>query len=317
MMNESTNSSTNVSAIGLTEDDRQALLSFGALEWSENDIATYFGWDRKAFHLEFVNPDSEISLLLARGRLQKRAQIEMQLMHEAIGGNLTAAKQFSDLMRDKSFQVSKLDIFGGPADEGAFQRIQDYIAGGSRGDLSNNEQLYIDLLVMVYSLAGQYGKRNTIRFLTRPPFSFSYEKASNIYSEAVEMFFANRQVSKQALQAKFAERFDTLYALTMAAAKTPKDYEIAGNLLMQQAKVLRLDQEEPQVLPPEQYQKQYRLLSLSPETIGLPPANRDALAAQIDSLVVPDKIKKRLRMEAGIIDTDILEIINDVIQEEG
>lgn len=86
---------------------------------------------------------------------------------------------------------------------------------------------------------------------------------------------------------------------------------------MQQAKVLQLDQEEPQVLPPEQYQKQYRLLSLSPETIGLPPANRDALAAQIDSLVVPDKIKKRLRMEAGIIDADILEIIDDVLQEEG
>lgn len=99
-------------------------------------------------------------------------------MNDAIGGNLTAAKQFNDIMRDKSFEVSKLDIFGGPADEEAFERIQNYIAKGCPGTLSGNEQLYIDLLVMIYSLDGQHGKRKTIRFLTQKPFGFSYEKAA-------------------------------------------------------------------------------------------------------------------------------------------
>lgn len=315
-MKEFIDSTNNVSAIALSEEDRQSLMYFGALEWSEADIAAYFGWDAQVFHSEFINPVSEISKVLMRGRLENRSKIETRLTQDAISGNLTAAKQFADIIRDKSFQHSKLDIFGGPADEGAFQRIQDYIAGGSRGELSNNEQLYIDILVMVYSLDGQYGKRNTIRFLTRKPFSFSYEKASSMYAEALEMFYANRQVSKQALQAKFSERFDTLYALTMASAKTPKDYEIAGNLLMQQAKVLRLDQQDVEKLPAEQYQKQYRLLSLNTENIGLPPANRDLLASQIDSLTQPDAIKKRLRMEAGIEDVDIIEILENVVQEE-
>ena len=307
---------TTVSGIGLTEAIRENLLHLGALGWPESDIAAFFGWDEALLRDECANPDSEIAKLLARGRLQKRAEIEIRLMQDAVGGNLTAAKQFAEIMRDRSFQLSKLDIFGGPADEGAFERLQEYIASGSPGTLSENEQRYIDLLVLIYSMDGQHGKRKTIRFLTRPPFGFTYNRASDLYAEAVEMFFANRKVSKDALRAKMADQFDTLYALTMAAAKTPKDYEIAANILAQKGKIQRLDQDDPVVLPADQYQKRFRLLSLTPEVIGLTPANRDVLAAQIDSTLEPDSVKRRLRMEAGIEDVDIIEILENVVQEE-
>lgn len=315
-MNASSNSMTTVSGIGLTEEIRENLLHLGALGWPESDIAVFFGWDEALLRAECANPDSEIAKLLARGRLQKRAEIEVRLMQDAVGGNLTAAKQFAEIMRDRSFQLSKLDIFGGPADEGAFERLQEYIASGSPGTLSENEQRYIDLLVLIYSMDGQHGKRKTIRFLTRPPFGFTYNRASDLYAEAVEMFFANRKVSKDALRAKMADQFDTLYALTMAAAKTPKDYEIAANILAQKGKIQRLDQDDPVVLPADQYQKRFRLLSLTPEVIGLTPANRDVLAAQIDSTLEPDSVKRRLRMEAGIEDVDIIEILENVVQEE-
>lgn len=315
-MNAFSNSMTTVSGIGLTEAIRENLLHLGALGWPESDIAAFFGWDEALLRDECANPDSEIAKLLARGRLQKRAEIEIRLMQDAVGGNLTAAKQFAEIMRDRSFQLSKLDIFGGPADEGAFERLQEYIASGSPGTLSENEQRYIDLLVLIYSMDGQHGKRKTIRFLTRPPFGFTYNRASDLYAEAVEMFFANRKVSKDALRAKMADQFDTLYALTMAAAKTPKDYEIAANILAQKGKIQRLDQDDPVVLPADQYQKRFRLLSLTPEVIGLTPANRDVLAAQIDSTLEPDSVKRRLRMEAGIEDVDIIEILENVVQEE-
>ena len=83
-MNESSNSTTNVSGIGLTEEIRETLLNLGALGWSEDDIAVYFGWDRAALHDECTNPDSEISKILLRGRLQKRAEVEIRLMKEEI-----------------------------------------------------------------------------------------------------------------------------------------------------------------------------------------------------------------------------------------
>lgn len=310
------NKSVGISKIGLTEEDRDKLLSFGALGWSAEDIALFFGWKIDVLHEELSNPDSEISQILHRGELQKRAELELSLFKAAVGGNLKAAKQLSEVVRDRNFQLSKLDLFGGPADEGAWNRIQQYIYAGCPGNISDNEQLYLDLLVMIYSLDGQYGKRNTIRFLTRKPFGFSYEKANNLYAEAVELFFANRQISRDAMRAKTADQFDSLHAAAVASAQTPRDYEIAANILTQKAKILRLDQADPEVLPPSQYQKQYRLLSLTPKAIGLPPADRSVLAAQIDSMGLSESVQRRLKMESGVEDVDIIEILNDVAQKE-
>ena len=287
--------------------DRIAYLA--ALGWPDNEIFISEGIDEKSV-------PEEVREAIEHGRLKKRADIEIAVARAAASGTPEAVKQFNEVVRDKSFSLSKLDLFGGPEDEGAFERIQDYIAGGSRGNLSKKEQVYIDLLTMIYSLDGQWGKRRTIKFLTSKPFSFSYEQASNMYAESIEMFFANRKVSKEAMRAKMADQYDTLYALAMQNARTTKDFEIAAGILSSKAKVLRLDQDDPQQLPAENYSKQFRVLSLSPEVIGLPRANRDELARQIDGIVAPEAVKKRLRVDAGIDDLDIVKFMDNVAQEE-
>ncbi len=287
--------------------DRIAYLA--ALGWPDNEIFISEGIDEKSV-------PEEVREAIEHGRMKKRADIEIAVARAAASGTPEAVKQFNEVVRDKSFSLSKLDLFGGPEDQGAFERIQDYIAGGSRGNLSQKEQVYIDLLTMIYSLDGQWGKRRTIKFLTSKPFSFSYEQASNMYAESIEMFFANRKVSKEAMRAKMADQYDTLYALAMQNARTTKDFEIAAGILSSKAKVLRLDQDDPQQLPAENYSKQFRVLSLSPEVIGLPRANRDELARQIDGIVAPEAVKKRLRVDAGIDDLDIVKLMDNVAQEE-
>lgn len=287
--------------------DRIAYLA--ALGWPDNEIFISEGIDEKSV-------PEEVREAIEHGRLKKRADIEIAVARAAASGTPEAVKQFNEVVRDKSFSISKLDLFGGPEDQGAFERIQDYIAEGSRGNLSQKEQVYIDLLTMIYSLDGQWGKRRTIKFLTSKPFSFSYEQASNMYAESIEMFFANRKVSKEAMRAKMADQYDTLYALAMRNARTTKDFEIAAGILSSKAKVLRLDQDDPQQLPAENYSKQFRVLSLSPEVIGLPRANRDELARQIDGIVAPEAVKKRLRVDAGIDDLDIVKLMDNVAQEE-
>lgn len=287
--------------------DRIAYLA--ALGWPDNEIFISEGIDEKSV-------PEEVREAIEHGRLKKRADIEISVARTAASGTPEAVKQFNEVVRDKSFSISKLDLFGGPEDQGAFERIQDYIAEGSRGNLSQKEQVYIDLLTMIYSLDGQWGKRRTIKFLTSKPFSFSYEQASNMYAESIEMFFANRKVSKEAMRAKMADQYDTLYALAMQNARTTKDFEIAAGILSSKAKVLRLDQDDPQQLPAENYSKQFRVLSLSPEVIGLPRANRDELARQIDGIVAPEAVKKRLRVDAGIDDLDIVKLMDNVAQEE-
>nr|DAQ85597.1 MAG TPA: hypothetical protein [Caudoviricetes sp.] len=287
--------------------DRIAYLA--ALGWPDNEIFISEGIDEKSV-------PEEVREAIEHGRLKKRADIEIAVARAAASGTPEAVKQFNEVVRDKSFSISKLDLFGGPEDQGAFERIQDYIAEGSKGNLSQKEQVYIDLLTMIYSLDGQWGKRRTIKFLTSKPFSFSYEQASNMYAESIEMFFANRKVSKEAMRAKMADQYDTLYTLAMQNARTTKDFEIAAGILSSKAKVLRLDQDDPQQLPAENYSKQFRVLSLSPEVIGLPRANRDELARQIDGIVAPEAVKKRLRVDAGIDDLDIVKLMDNVAQEE-
>lgn len=287
--------------------DRIAYLA--ALGWNDQDIFKSEGVPEN-------NVTQEVRDAIERGRLRKRADIEIAIAKGAESGQPEAVKQYKETVRDRSFSFSKLDLFGGSDDIGAFERIQDYVSGGCKGDLSQKEQVYIDLLTMIYSIDGQWGKRRTIKFLTSKPFCFTWEQAGSMYAEAIEMFFANRKVSRQALRAKMADQYDTLYALAMQNAQTTKDFDIAAGILANKAKVLQLDKEDPRQLPSESYQKQYRLLSLSPEAIGLPKANRDELAKQIDGIVAPDAVKHRLRVDAGIDDMDIVEFIDNVTQEE-
>ena len=298
-------------ADGRTLDELGCLAALG---WSGKDMALWLGVRER--ELEEAPECAAFREAISRGRLEKRAEIEIAVARAAGKGDLAAVKSFSEIVRDKSFSFSKLDLFGGAEREGALEKIQEYIAGGSKGELPRKEQVYIDLLTLVYSLDGQYGKRRTIRFLTSQPFGLPYDRAATVYSEAVELFYCNRNVSREALRNKLADQFDSLYIAARDAARTTRDFEAAAGILASKARALQLDKEEPRTLPPEAYTRPFRILSLSPEAIGLPPANRDELARQIDAVAAPEAVKRRLRQDSGIEDLDIAKWIEDE-KEEG
>ncbi len=295
------------------------LSSLAALGWTDAELAGFLDITERQLAAILADPtstdDPNIRDAIKRGQLEKRAKIELAVVRGAMKGDSGSIDQFRDIVRDKSFSISKLDLFGGAEKEGAFERIQEYIASGSKGDLSDKERVYIDLLTLVYSLDGQYGKRRTVRFLTSEPFGLPYQRAADIYSEAMELFYCNRKVSKDALRNKMADQFDTLYVAARDAAKTSKDYAVAADILANKARALQLDRDDPAKLPAEVYQPMFRLLSATPESIGLPAANRDELERQIDTVVAPESVKRRLRTDAGITDLDIVKYLEDAKEE--
>lgn len=300
----------------LTDEERKALLQLGGLQWGEREIAAFFGWDQKVLHFELSDENSEISRLLLQGELKVRFDVESRLQQDAAGGNLTAARQFQEIMRDRSFRMTKLDLFGGADDTKLFTTIQKYIEDGCPGDLGTREQLYIDALQLVYSMNTCHGSRKTIRFLTKPPYNLSYDRAKDLMTEAIELFNSGRRNSKEAMRAHIADAYDTIYHAMMAAAKTPQELAMAAGILDKRAKLLQLDKEDPAPFTPNQYIRQYRIISLTPDSVGLPAANRDSLGSLIDALPETDREKKRLKMEGGIIPTDITTMLEDVTQEE-
>lgn len=302
--------------IDLDEQTREQLLTIGSLRWSDEDVADYFGWSRQDFKHEKENPESEVARLLRRGELQGQYRIESKMFNEASKGDTDALKSLREVMRDRSFKHTKLDLFGAAESSDIFDTIQKYFDSGCAGNLSQKEQTYLDLLQIIHSFDHQYGKRKTVKILTSKPFGLSYENAAELYANAMEMFNSGRHNTKDAMRWHTADQLDTLYHSVLERATCTKDYEIAANILEQRAKLLQLDKPDEQQLPDEQYQKTFRLLTITPESIGLPAANRDILAAQIDSIDdVSESEKERLRMEAGVDDVDITKILNNVVQE--
>ena len=317
-MNKSTTSIINASErIVLSPEDRENLLQLGKLKWTEREIAIFFGWDARLLRRELENPGSEISTILLRGELIGKFQIEARLQSDAAGGNLTAAKQFSDIIRERSFLSSKLDIFGGAQSEDIFLAIQEYLKNGGSSTLGNNEQTYLEVLQIIYSFDVKCGKRATIKILTKAPYNLSYDRARELYSEAIELFNSGRQNSKEAMRFHLADTYDTLYHLALEKATTVKDLQIAASILEKKKNILRLDQPDEERPDEKQYLKQIRLLSVNPESIGLPAADRDELAAQIDALDdVPETARARLKMDAGIVDMDIKRLLENGVSEE-
>ncbi len=301
----------------LNEETYTLLQNFGSLYWSSEDIATFFGiYNHIWWEKQINNPLSEISKAIHKGRLEKRAAIELNILQLSLQGDSEAIAQYNELVRDKSFSLSKLDLFGGTTDLNAWQKIQDYIINGSKGQLSTKEQKYIDILMLIHSIDSQYGKRKTIKFLTSPPFGFTYEQATNLYSESTEMFFCNKKISREALKNKTADMLENLYLAAVNSAKTAKDFEAASNILIKRAKLLKLDEQEIKKLEPEVYRKQFRHFDLDPSTIGLPNIDRRLLAQQIEALPIPDNEKVRIRQDAAIDDLDITERMYNESQEE-
>lgn len=293
----------------LTRDQVVELQEYGALEWSARDIAIAMGLDIEQFVAEYDDPNSIITLAVNRGRLLALADTSKAILKNAKGGDLPSIQHLEKIRREKSFLTSKLDIFGAFADEKAFQRVYDYIAMGRTGELSNNEQLFLDLLSIINSLDRRFGKRATIKFLTQQC-GYSYDRAQDYYNQADALFYSNRNTTREALRNKYAELLEDLAHAARAAAQTPKDYEAVSEIIARAAKIRRLDEPEIEKLPPQNYLRQFRVFSLTPEVLGLPAVNRQLVSEQIQQLRVPEAEKRRLRRDALIEDVDIMELMD-------
>lgn len=116
----------------------EKVMYLASIGWGDKELASYLGLTSDEYATSIALND-DLGKAVSRGRLTKRAEIEIAVARAAEKGDVASIKEYRDIVRDKKFSVSKLDLFGGSKDPGAFQRIQDYIASGSKGSLSDNE----------------------------------------------------------------------------------------------------------------------------------------------------------------------------------
>ena len=189
--------------------------------------------------------------------------------------------------------------------------LQDYIAGGCTMDLTDEEQEYYNALYAVLGISRKYGKETAVSFLMNGPFRVERSRARQMYAEALNLFYVNDNIENEAHRNMLFDNLQKAALVVLQNATSSKDMEVYGNLLTQAARIKQLDKPDP-VKPIEPDEKPIKVYDLHTEAVGLPSSNRNELAKLIDNLQgVSEKEKVRLRRDAGVIDVDIEEMIND------
>ena len=171
-----------------------------------------------------------------------------------------------------------------------FETLQDYIASGCTIELTGDELDYYNALYALVGINRKYGKDNAIAFLMHEPFNVERMRARQMYSEAINLFYLNDTIENNAHR------------------------NMVFDNLMKAARIKQLDRPDP-VKPKELDEKPFKVYDLDPEKVGLPSANRNLLAAQIDSMPdIPSREKVRLKRDANVVDIDFEEMLDD--QEE-
>lgn len=198
-------------------------------------------------------------------------------------------------------------------DKSYFDTLQDYIASGCSMELTADELDYYNALYALVGINRKYGKDNAIAFLMHEPFNVERLRARKMYSEAINLFYLNDTIENNAHRNMMFDNLMKAAQVVLQNAVSSKDMEVYGNLNIQAAKIKQLDKPDP-VKPKEIDEKPIKIYDLNPEAVGLDAANRQILAAQIDSVDLPEREKVRLKRDANIVDIDFEEMLND--QEE-
>ncbi len=198
-------------------------------------------------------------------------------------------------------------------DKSYFDTLQDYIASGCTMELTADELDYYNALYALVGINRKYGKDNAVAFLMHEPFNVERMRARKMYSEAINLFYLNDTIENNAHRNMMFDNLMKAAQVVLQNAVSSKDMEVYGNLNIQAAKIKQLDKPDP-VKPKEIDEKPIKIYDLNPEAVGLDAANRQILAAQIDSVDLPEREKVRLKRDANIVDIDFEEMLND--QEE-
>ena len=192
-----------------------------------------------------------------------------------------------------------------------YDTLQDYLASGCTMELTDEELEYYNVLFALVGIHRKYGKENAIAFLMHPPFNVDRGRARRMYAEALNLFYLNDTVENDAYRSIIFDNLQKAALAVLQNATCAKDLEVYGNLQVQAAKVKQLDKPDP-VKAKQIDDKPIKWYDLSPESVGLPAANRTNLARQIDQMDdLPEREKVRLRRDANIEDINFEEMLDD------
>jgi hypothetical protein len=289
------------------DDERiETLERLAGLDYSLEEIALYFDVDKVYFIQAALDETSKIHYHIKRGKFMAVANAEIALLAASGIGDVQSIEQLGKIKRNKGWETSRLDIFGGVLDKHLIEKIQDHLdSGGKKGFERSDEQLWFDAMTLAVHLQRKIGRRNTVS-LFHKSYGMKLTQASQLVDESIRLFYSDRFTDRKSIRHLLAENILEGSIVVRDNANTSADWKVYTEMQLAAAKLLRTEEVEEDRLDDKLFQKPVRVYSLDVENVGLPAPNRQLLAQQIDSLEVPERDKIRLRQDA-MIDPVLLE----------
>lgn len=209
--------------------------------------------------------------------------------------------------------------------ESHFLALQDYIADGSKGELSEEERQYEDLLFSVAGMIRREGRPAAQAWLMADR-GCTRHVADRICYEAVNLFYATDHVRAEAWRNLLFEKLltatrDWEHTFITTDKETgerickarAKDYEAYVKIIKQAAVIKQLS-EKTDAAPPVTNNQQINIYGTNAQDVGLPATDKRAIINADYFKQLPKKHQQRLEMELGLQPLDVDRMLDDSIE---
>lgn len=209
--------------------------------------------------------------------------------------------------------------------ESHFLRLQDYIADGSKGKLSEEERAYEDLLFSVAGIVRREGRPSAQAWLMADR-GCSRFVADRIIYESINLFYATDHVRAEAWRNLLFEKMltaarDWEQNYTGIDEETgertckarAKDFEAYVKIVKQAAALKRLSERDEQLVV-NSHQQMINIFGTNAQDIGLPATDRRAILQADYFKTLPKKHQQRLEMELGLTPLDVDQMLDNSIE---
>ena len=209
--------------------------------------------------------------------------------------------------------------------ESHFLRLQDYIADGSKGELSEEERAYEDLLFSVAGIIRREGRPAAMAWLQADR-GCSRHVADRVCSEAINLFYATDHVRAEAWRNLL---FEKLLTATVDWERTfittdeesgerkctakAKDFEAYAKIIKQAAIIKQLSEKTDPAAPVTNNQ-QINIFGTSVQDVGLPVTDRRAIMQNPYFQQLRKGDQQRLEMELGLKPLDVDQMLDSSIE---
>lgn len=91
--------------MNFTDEQIEEIEKLAGLNYTVKQIALYFAIDHNKLQKEFSDTNSKFRYHFDRGRLIAQAEIDMQTLILAKGGNITAMQRLDKIRKSKQFEI--------------------------------------------------------------------------------------------------------------------------------------------------------------------------------------------------------------------